>query len=106
MWVETLSWEPRVFLYHNFLTLQECEHIISLGRPTLVKSTVIDNETGRSVDSRCLPHSLANSRRTPHPPHARILSLPHSLPHLHLPEADSLLLCSVSGAMYIVFRCQ
>ena len=52
VWVETVSWEPRSFVYHNFLTLEECEHLIALGRPTLVKSTVVDNDSGRSVDSR------------------------------------------------------
>ena len=100
MWVETLSWEPRAFLYHNFLTLQECEHIIGLGRPTLAKSTVIDNETGRSVDSRCPPPTswpVFAARLTPLPP-GPALSLAYSL---HLPQTDSLL-CSACGAAFIV----
>lgn len=51
--METLSWEPRAFMYHNFLTQEECEHMINLAKPTMVKSSVIDNDTGKSVDSRC-----------------------------------------------------
>ena len=27
-WVEVLSWKPRAYLYHNFLTHEECDHII------------------------------------------------------------------------------
>lgn len=52
VWVETVSWFPRAFVYHHFLTAEECEHLITLGKPTMVKSSVIDNETGKSVDSR------------------------------------------------------
>jgi hypothetical protein len=26
--VEVLSWKPRAYLYHNFLTHEECDHII------------------------------------------------------------------------------
>jgi hypothetical protein len=36
-WVELLSWKPRAYLYHNFLTHEECDHIIkasSSGGPT------------------------------------------------------------------------
>ncbi|KAG0600716.1 hypothetical protein M758_11G055700 [Ceratodon purpureus] len=51
-WVEVLSWEPRAFLYHHFLTQEECNHLIDLARPNLVKSSVVDSETGKSKDSR------------------------------------------------------
>ncbi|KAF3546437.1 hypothetical protein DY000_02009470 [Brassica cretica] len=34
-WVEVISWEPRAFLYHNFLTNEECEHLISLAKPSM-----------------------------------------------------------------------
>ena len=56
--METLSWQPRAFLYHNFLTAEECEHMITLGKPTMVKSSVIDNDTGKSVDSRFDPSEM------------------------------------------------
>lgn len=51
VWIETLSWVPRASLYHNFLSLEECEHLIKLGMPTMAKSMVVDNDTGESKDS-------------------------------------------------------
>ena len=49
--VEQISWRPRAFLYHNFLSEEECEHLKELAAPHLAKSTVVDNESGKSVDS-------------------------------------------------------
>eukprot|EP00250_Pteridium_aquilinum_P006143 c16117_g1_i1 orf=336-1217(-) len=51
-WVEVISWEPRAFIYHNFLSKEECEYLITLGKPHMVKSSVIDSATGKSKDSR------------------------------------------------------
>lgn len=51
-WIEVLSWEPRAFVYHNFLSDEECEHLINLAKPGMVPSTVVDSATGRSKDSR------------------------------------------------------
>eukprot|EP00249_Psilotum_nudum_P009659 c22073_g1_i1 orf=164-1066(+) len=51
-WVEFLSWEPRAFVYHNFLSKEECEYLINLAKPHMVKSTVVDSATGGSKDSR------------------------------------------------------
>lgn len=51
-WVELISWEPRAFLYHNFLTKEECEYLINIAKPHMRKSTVVDSETGKSKDSR------------------------------------------------------
>ncbi|KAL9144538.1 hypothetical protein ABFS82_14G302300 [Erythranthe guttata] len=51
-WTEVLSWEPRAFVYHNFLSKEECEYLINLARPHMVKSTVVDSKTGKSKDSR------------------------------------------------------
>uniref|UniRef100_A0A5B7AKR6 procollagen-proline 4-dioxygenase n=2 Tax=Davidia involucrata TaxID=16924 RepID=A0A5B7AKR6_DAVIN len=51
-WTEVLSWEPRAFIYHNFLSKEECMHLISLAKPHMVKSTVVDSKTGQSKDSR------------------------------------------------------
>eukprot|EP00246_Nothoceros_aenigmaticus_P000755 TRINITY_DN10982_c0_g2_i1.p1 TRINITY_DN10982_c0_g2~~TRINITY_DN10982_c0_g2_i1.p1 ORF type:complete len:297 (+),score=31.27 TRINITY_DN10982_c0_g2_i1:547-1437(+) len=51
-WIEVVSWEPRAFVYHNFLSGEECEHLIKLASPNMVKSTVVDSATGRSKDSR------------------------------------------------------
>ncbi|KAK4773475.1 hypothetical protein SAY87_028494 [Trapa incisa] len=51
-WVEVISWEPRAFVYHNFLSREECEYLIELAKPHMEKSTVVDSETGKSKDSR------------------------------------------------------
>lgn len=51
-WTEVLSWEPRAFIYHNFLSKEECEYLISVAEPHMAKSTVVDSKTGRSKDSR------------------------------------------------------
>ncbi|KAF7809616.1 putative prolyl 4-hydroxylase 10 [Senna tora] len=51
-WVEIVSWEPRAFVYHNFLTKEECEYLIDIAKPHMHKSTVVDSETGKSKDSR------------------------------------------------------
>ncbi|XWS42194.1 hypothetical protein CRYUN_Cryun17cG0147100 [Craigia yunnanensis] len=51
-WVEVISWEPRAFIYHNFLSKEECEYLIVLAKPHMEKSTVVDTETGKSKDSR------------------------------------------------------
>eukprot|EP00887_Chlorella_sp_A99_P000773 scaffold5.g773.t1 len=32
-WVEPLSYKPRAYLFHNFLTHEECDHIIRLAKP-------------------------------------------------------------------------
>ncbi|KAJ4744821.1 2-oxoglutarate (2OG) and Fe(II)-dependent oxygenase superfamily protein [Rhynchospora pubera] len=51
-WTEVISWEPRAFIYHNFLSKEECEYLIELAKPHMVKSTVVDSTTGKSKDSR------------------------------------------------------
>lgn len=51
-WVEVISWEPRAFVYHNFLSKDECEYLIDLAKPHMQKSTVVDEKTGKSKDSR------------------------------------------------------
>ena len=47
-WIEPLSWSPRAFLYHSFLSPEECEHIRGLARPRLERSQVVDAATGES----------------------------------------------------------
>lgn len=49
--VEQISWKPRAFLYHDFLSEEECDHLMSLSKGHLTKSTVVDNDSGKSVDS-------------------------------------------------------
>ncbi|KAK9845089.1 hypothetical protein WJX74_010472 [Apatococcus lobatus] len=63
-WVETLSWEPRVFLYHSFLTPGECEHLILKGKEKhMEKSSVVDNQTGKSIASKIRTSSGAFLKR-------------------------------------------
>ncbi|KAM0967594.1 hypothetical protein FF1_016108 [Malus domestica] len=50
-WTEVISWEPRAFIYHNFLSKDECDYLINLAKPHMVKSTVVDSKTGKSKDS-------------------------------------------------------
>ncbi|XP_055806290.1 probable prolyl 4-hydroxylase 10 [Solanum dulcamara] len=51
-WVEVISLEPRAYVYHNFLSKEECEYLISLAKPHMQKSSVVDSSTGKSMDSR------------------------------------------------------
>lgn len=62
-WTEVLSWEPRAFLYHKFLSKEECEYLINLAKPHMVKSTVVDSKTGESKDSRVRTSSGTFLRR-------------------------------------------
>ncbi|GFY87106.1 oxoglutarate/iron-dependent oxygenase [Actinidia rufa] len=49
--VTQISWRPRAFIYEGFLTDAECDHLINLARDNLEKSTVADDESGKSVES-------------------------------------------------------
>ena len=33
---EQISTRPRAYVYHNFLTTQECDHIVALAKPQVV----------------------------------------------------------------------
>lgn len=50
--IEQVSWAPRAYLYHNFLTSAECDYMIQKATPKMQKSTVVDNRTGKSIDSQ------------------------------------------------------
>ena len=34
--VETISWKPRAYIYHNFMSEEECDHIVELARPLVM----------------------------------------------------------------------
>eukprot|EP00879_Flechtneria_rotunda_P019063 GHRR01020015.1.p1 GENE.GHRR01020015.1~~GHRR01020015.1.p1 ORF type:complete len:148 (+),score=7.19 GHRR01020015.1:60-503(+) len=51
-WIETLSWEPRAYLYHDFITDEEADHIIQLAKPYLQKSEVVNSATGEFMQSK------------------------------------------------------
>jgi len=50
-WIETLSWSPRAFLYHNFISMEEADHIIRVGKPMMHRSTVVGRNGGDVEDS-------------------------------------------------------
>ena len=47
--LEQLSWKPRAYLYHSFMSAEEADHLVELARPTVARSEVVDPETGGSV---------------------------------------------------------
>ncbi|AES74074.2 prolyl 4-hydroxylase alpha-like protein [Medicago truncatula] len=48
-WTEVLSSEPRASMYHNFLSKEECEHLINLAKPFMQRSLVVDGVTGQGI---------------------------------------------------------
>ncbi|EFJ50018.1 hypothetical protein VOLCADRAFT_89416 [Volvox carteri f. nagariensis] len=51
-WVETVSWMPRAFVYHQFLTPAECDHLIELATPKLERSMVVGTDSDLIDDIR------------------------------------------------------
>ncbi|CAI5504390.1 unnamed protein product [Closterium sp. Naga37s-1] len=47
--ITRLSWQPRAFLYSGFLSHDECDHLITLARDKVTRSSVADNKSGKSV---------------------------------------------------------
>ncbi|PSC72823.1 Prolyl 4-hydroxylase subunit alpha-1 [Micractinium conductrix] len=50
-WIEPVSWKPRAFVYHNFMTEEEADHIVSLAKPFMRRSTVV-GAGGESVEDQ------------------------------------------------------
>lgn len=46
-WVEVMSWVPRAFVLHNFLTPEECEHLINEAREKLKRSEVLNDPNSK-----------------------------------------------------------
>ncbi|KMZ60678.1 Prolyl 4-hydroxylase subunit alpha-1 [Zostera marina] len=42
---EVISWSPRITIYRNFLSVEECDHLIMIGKPQLNFSFVYDSKT-------------------------------------------------------------
>jgi len=49
-WIETLSWSPRLFLYHNFLLPEECDQIVEIASKDVSRSLVVGAK-GEAVES-------------------------------------------------------
>jgi len=50
-WLETISWEPRAFVFHNFLTDEECDHIIEIAEPAMERSMVTGPDGEPALDT-------------------------------------------------------
>jgi prolyl 4-hydroxylase len=50
-WIETISWTPRAFIYHNFLSHEEANDLIVQAAPYLQRSTVVGSSDSGVVDS-------------------------------------------------------
>ncbi|GBF89628.1 hypothetical protein Rsub_02346 [Raphidocelis subcapitata] len=51
-WVRTLSWAPRAFAFHGFLSDEECEHIKRLAAPQMKRSMVFYDGGNQMDDYR------------------------------------------------------
>eukprot|EP01095_Lingulamoeba_sp_RSL-Kostka_P012508 TRINITY_DN4979_c3_g1_i1.p1 TRINITY_DN4979_c3_g1~~TRINITY_DN4979_c3_g1_i1.p1 ORF type:complete len:265 (-),score=79.36 TRINITY_DN4979_c3_g1_i1:42-836(-) len=49
--IEQVNWDPRIFIYRNFITPEEAEYIIARGTPLLERSRVV-GENSDSVSSQ------------------------------------------------------
>jgi prolyl 4-hydroxylase len=48
--VQVLSWKPRAFIYHNFLTDAEAAHLIKLAAPQMKRSRVVGEKNDGDID--------------------------------------------------------
>ncbi|XP_026438861.1 prolyl 4-hydroxylase 1-like [Papaver somniferum] len=46
---EVISWSPRITLLHNFLSSEECDYLIAIGKPRLQRSRAHDRKTGKGI---------------------------------------------------------
>ncbi|PSC73401.1 putative trehalase [Micractinium conductrix] len=49
-WMELLSWKPRAYLYHHFLSDEECDHIIKISSPHMQRSGVVNMDGSVTED--------------------------------------------------------
>eukprot|EP00887_Chlorella_sp_A99_P000185 scaffold13.g185.t1 len=49
---QVLHDDARIFLYHNFLSDEECDHIMKLAEPSLQRSGVVETSTGQQKVDR------------------------------------------------------
>ncbi len=62
--IEVLSWSPRIVIYHQFLSPEECDYLIEISKPYLTPSTVVDETkpNGRKIDKRRNSEGMAFPR--------------------------------------------
>lgn len=49
---EVVSWSPRIVVFHNFLSSEECNYLRAMAKPRLEVSTVVDARTGKGIKSK------------------------------------------------------
>lgn len=49
-WIEQVSWKPRAYLYHNFLSEEEADHIVELATPRIRRSSVVSEKGSVGTD--------------------------------------------------------
>ncbi|KAL3617289.1 Prolyl 4-hydroxylase 1 [Castilleja foliolosa] len=49
---EVVSWSPRIIVFHNFLSPEECDYLRGIAKPRLHVSTVVDTKTGKGMKSK------------------------------------------------------
>lgn len=50
--IEQLSWEPRIYVLHGFLSDAECDHLMKIAEPRLQESTVVNSVSGQRMPSK------------------------------------------------------
>lgn len=55
-----VSWKPRAFIYHNFLSNEEAEHMKQLAAPTVSVTAVVFGPRSRCLCMEAL-HNLLNA---------------------------------------------
>eukprot|EP01026_Neomeris_dumetosa_P051089 TRINITY_DN448_c0_g2_i2.p1 TRINITY_DN448_c0_g2~~TRINITY_DN448_c0_g2_i2.p1 ORF type:complete len:438 (-),score=29.18 TRINITY_DN448_c0_g2_i2:167-1396(-) len=50
-WIELLSWKPRAFLYHNFISHDHADHLILLASKRMERSQVAPDDDSSAIES-------------------------------------------------------
>eukprot|EP01128_Nolandella_sp_AFSM9_P009214 TRINITY_DN5837_c0_g1_i1.p1 TRINITY_DN5837_c0_g1~~TRINITY_DN5837_c0_g1_i1.p1 ORF type:complete len:298 (+),score=70.70 TRINITY_DN5837_c0_g1_i1:46-894(+) len=50
-WIETISWSPRVFVYHNMISKEDAAYVVQLATPKVERSTVVGRDGKPAVDN-------------------------------------------------------
>ncbi|KAL3835039.1 hypothetical protein ACJIZ3_009775 [Penstemon smallii] len=48
---EVISWSPRIIVFHDFLSFEECDYLREIAKSRLRISTVVDTKTGKGMKS-------------------------------------------------------
>ncbi len=85
--LEVISWSPRIFQIENFLTPEECDHIISLAEGKMERSLVVAKKSNSgAVDKQRTSSGMFLSNPSTDP---IIISLEKRLSRLtHLPQEN------------------